>query len=523
MQPARHSNGRALRLHAIAALVLLSQALVVTPTWAQEVWSDCEPNSKPLRYRQLAELLAPALWFSPDEPLLGPARRLGDVNIPGELPPIGADPATTGSNRVVYFKISQLRTADQQDSSAELALRRELAQPRTLGHEKVPLDRLASVRVRYLFYYPDDVGFGAHQHDLEAVEVDAQVHRVRTGSQACRAITLRRVVGAAHGADWYSNILELDESEADDVVLPLVVLVEEGKHASAPDRNADGWFTPGYDATKNVNDSWGVRDTLRNRFFGGRQYHAENAKDRRASPKLVFPPNAKGFHGASGQTILNGASGVMPEHHYALEEGGSGASAIYCKDGKVVELPAQQSLLGGFLDKWQFCEGPSIKGQKGVGSWLADRLFVGPEGPGKKSRKDRASFGYAMTGGHGHESAHGFTAAGGGALRFPLTAGWLVPRFGFYWLPEGAHALSLDLLYAPSGSRIVDWYVSAGVDNRLGDARRPQLVEELGLKIRFPSGVPFNSLVGVRFGYRGPLHTQIDSGRWVVEAGFGGW
>ena len=40
----------------------------------------------------------------------------------------------------------------------------------------------------------------------------------------------------------------------------VTLLVEEGKHAVAPDRNADGVYTPGYDVNKRIKDAWGVRD-----------------------------------------------------------------------------------------------------------------------------------------------------------------------------------------------------------------------------------------------------------------------
>ena len=46
------------------------------------------------------------------------------------------------------------------------------------------------------------------------------------------------------------------------MVFPIRVLVEEGKHASILDRNADGVYTPGYDVNARVNDAWGLRDVL---------------------------------------------------------------------------------------------------------------------------------------------------------------------------------------------------------------------------------------------------------------------
>lgn len=74
----------------------------------------------------------------------------------------------------------------------------------------------------------------------------------------CTQVRLRRVKGNAHGVSWYANILNV----AADTRLPMTLLVEEGKHASCPDRNADGAYTPGYDVNVHVNDAWGVRDVF---------------------------------------------------------------------------------------------------------------------------------------------------------------------------------------------------------------------------------------------------------------------
>ena len=48
--------------------------------------------------------------------------------------------------------------------------------------------------------------------------------------------------GPAHGIAWYTNALNVDKNR--DTLLPVSILWEEGKHASAPDRNGDGAYTP---------------------------------------------------------------------------------------------------------------------------------------------------------------------------------------------------------------------------------------------------------------------------------------
>ena len=59
------------------------------------------------------------------------------------------------------------------------------------------------------------------------------------------------------------------------------LLVEEGKHGLATDKNGDGVFTKGYDANVRINDAWGTRDIIRTgRLFTG-GYQGWMAKVRR--------------------------------------------------------------------------------------------------------------------------------------------------------------------------------------------------------------------------------------------------
>ena len=71
-------------------------------------------------------------------------------------------------------------------------------------------------------------------------------------------MAVTRVTGEAHGNPWYYNVLEVDSGTE----LPIHILVEEGKHATATDKNADGYYTPGYDVTVLRMTTWGVRDTI---------------------------------------------------------------------------------------------------------------------------------------------------------------------------------------------------------------------------------------------------------------------
>ena len=58
----------------------------------------------------------------------------------------------------------------------------------------------------------------------------------------------------------YANVLDVTKVDPTDMSLPPTLLVEEGKHAVATDRNADGHYTRGYDVNVRPHDAWGIRD-----------------------------------------------------------------------------------------------------------------------------------------------------------------------------------------------------------------------------------------------------------------------
>ncbi len=130
-----------------------------------------------------------------------------------------------------------------------------------------------------------DFGGGTHVHDVEYIETRLAVAR-RPGCPECPwVLGLMRVTGKAHGIQWYDNTLAVDGATS----LPVHILVEEGKHASCTDRNADGHYTPGFDVTERVNDAWGVRDTLGTGTFFTGHYQSWMTKMRDESTR-VFPP-----------------------------------------------------------------------------------------------------------------------------------------------------------------------------------------------------------------------------------------
>ncbi len=537
-------------------LSIFAAALVVTasPALAQEVYSNCGRSPTQLTVGALANAIAPVLWLSPDEPLLGSTRNLKAAVLPAPLPRRGGH-ANSMDRKTVYYRLNQVRLRELSNTSKPRPDYRFLP-----GAEKwlLDLEHIYSLEFRFLFYYPFDVGFGQHPHDLEVVELQLTVHQKNSqwphsaaghsaaGTDVCQKVAFSRIHGAAHGSDWYTNTLEVEETAVDDVVLPIHVLVEEGKHASAPDRNADGWFTPGYDSTLNTNDAWGIRDTLRNNRLGSRGYRSENAKDRSARKLVIVHRKMTGIMRAGAADRASKLKGCLAYSEsslvvtpptqcdeYDLVEGAAPKdhSWEYCrKETDVVQLPPVHKGLRSFLKKWDFCGRTTVKGPEGLGSWLAAHVFSGPEGPGKNTRFDRLTYGYTWRGVNGESSGgHGVTVAGGFGARVPFIGGWLVPRYTIL-KSDGKATHALDALYAPSASRIVDWYLAFGVDDLLGSngamtkETGVKMTEEAGVKLRFPSlGFPLNSMMSFRLGYRGPLHRSVSSGRWVFEAGFGGW
>jgi hypothetical protein len=507
------------------------------------VWTGCAGDA--VIYGDLASRVAPVLWFSPDEPLLKPDPKQQDVplrslrgaDIPAPIPALNTPPKIGGSSnsqpvqpavgQTVYYRIRLLRVRDGVDqASFRMA---------PGAHDRnVPLDQVTSIYIRFFFYYPSDVGFGSHTHDLESVEMTLDVSEDKY-KPGCYEVRLFRVSGAAHGVGWYTNTLNIYDTSSDPILLPPVVLVEEGKHATVPDRNGDGTYSPGYDVNVNPNDAWGIRDGLRNNRQTGSSYNAESAKPRHKMHRL-FPEKFRGFQD-SGESSVADRDQKIAEFHYKLKEGGvndencqNGSVSPLQQNGRKDEEWSDARRLHEFLSKTSFCAPTAVKkpnphsgtGGRGV------TLLAAPYGSGVVSWSDRFSWGYSYVAGQGGDSAQGMSAAGGIGLGLgSLTGGWLVPRLSAHH-ESGSWTYGVDALYTPSVSRIVDWYLAVGVDvakDQTTAKYGAQTVEEFGIKLRvgweplIKHGFGF---INFRLGYRGPLQSGLANGRWVIETGFGG-
>jgi hypothetical protein len=218
-------------------------------------------GATPATPEALAALAAPVLWFSPDEPLLQDG---------GPIPPDPHPCDAPANGPVVYWALDRVR------------VRGEISTP--ADEDPKLLERTAGFVIRYFFYYRADVGVGTHPHDIEVTDVALSTTRDAAG---CYSVRVESVTGLAHGVAWYSNELVATS----DLRLPPVVLVEEGKHASCTDRNADGLYTPGYDVNRRVNDAWGVRDVIGSGVLGGSAYQASMSKTRARSASCHRNPS----------------------------------------------------------------------------------------------------------------------------------------------------------------------------------------------------------------------------------------
>jgi len=115
--------------------------------------------------------------------------------------------------------------------------------------------------IEYWIYYPFDVGgLEPHPHDSEHLFVEVD----KLGG------TVAALFGGAHGKYAPNNTYLILDDKGYPLELPLFAMVELGKHATAPDVNRDGVFTPGLDENyfKESAKVWGVRDA-----FGTKDTH----------------------------------------------------------------------------------------------------------------------------------------------------------------------------------------------------------------------------------------------------------
>jgi hypothetical protein len=445
-----------------------------------------------LNEEELATRCAPVLLFSPNEPSFA-------TSIPGPSP-LSFDERwssiSRSNNRVVYYQIDGVTPLPStsvfpnsapvdsvpyrrpEDTRIDSTLffsekwgifRNSIETKKIAWTHMLDLSSLRDIWLSYYFHYELDTGFGGHPGDLESIQLHLQVDTARG---AChREINLIEVRGRCHGLSWYENRLMVER----DTVLPIHVFVEEGKHASCPDRNADGYYTPGYDVNVRVNDAWGVRDVMAVNKLR-RTYDASMFKPRGGGPTLRA---TKDWHAGPGEYELIAirwylTNELTQAQRRSMYENGVGRFVGH--QGRLSKFAATCWRILTRSQDYAFSESVPISGrvQKEDWGWSVVILPL--------------------------------------VFEVPWIDGWLLPKANL--MPDRS---GLDVLYTPSTSRYLDWYISSGIEDS-----PKRWASEAGLRVRFRVPRSSRLLLGARIGARTGAVYRSDIG-FVGELGFGAW
>lgn len=455
------------------------------------VWAGKNPK---MTFQELVAYCGPILWFSPDEPLLD-HKKGKDIRLPQHLP-FEDDPDAP----VVYYRLDVLLV--REDAEGETLIPAEDERSNNI----INLKNIAGIDLNYFFYYPSEEGLGGHKHDLESVSYKVAIWQRPQCKDYPYVLLVTNVVGKAHGLQWYNNALEVDA----DTQFPMTILIEEGKHANATDKNGDGYFTPGYDVNKRPNDAWGVRDIMRTGtlFTGGFQswYVKVRQKEHR-----VFPPLPE-------DSLLR--SEYIKDGEYAPD------NAKYILRPLPSSEKADQKLKHYIEDKGP-PEWPEVVENTDFNKftrWVESESFV-------KS----LSISYRYDGDSGVSFVFPLFIVKN--FEDPLAGGFLTHRM--YFKDKNLRDFGWMLHYTPSASRWVDGYFSAGVEWDVIDLpegsekltkKEANFVFETGIKFRFNLNYsPFKFLTkltdfwGLRVGIRNIGAFEINKMVYVFEIGAGVW
>ena len=284
-------------------------------------------------------------------------------------------------------------------------------------------------------------------------------------------LTLQQAVGYAHGHVAYANKLRIDDIQT--TRLPLTVLVEMGKHATSPDRNADGRFTPGVDVTMMVGDAWGVRDSFGFNYLGQVAY---------SSWMTLSRTNGRKAHPEGDQ--------IGPRAWtYQLRNFTNAAKELLHQPSR----PPADFL--PFLENHHYESAPSALSRPLIG-WLGgNRSLRWDLGPG-------------------------LVVAGAPGVQMPLVGGYPILALGAGWRTEGTDGAwgYVGAHYTPSVMGYASWY--AGVGGYFSHNNDPEIGPELGLKLRVPVKRPTGPVyLGLRVGLRAVEFSTLDESRLIVEFG----
>jgi len=456
-------------------------------------------SDRQMTLERFAAYVAPVYWFSPDEPSLQ-GRHGADIRLPEIIP---GEPFV--DRPVVYYQFDEILSRSDGDGPAYL--------PGASGHADASLDlnNTAAITLGIFAYFRDEVGLGAHPHDLEATSFKVSVardtsHVLREYSEPCDVpsyvIVVTRTSAKAHGLRLFWNVVETDEYTS----FPMHLLVEEGKHGIATDKNGDGYFTPGYDVNVRINDAWGVRDNMATGLMATGKYEAWMTKVRRPEDR-VLPP-------------LPDDSPWRPK----FERRTSGESlAVY----ELRPLPSSD-IAGDDEGLRHIIHGHEVRDWPELGeltSFKEWESFI-DEGAAIKS----LSIAFRADGDLGFSFVFPFFIVK--HLIDPVSGGYIVQRM--YLKDHNLQDFGWMVMYTPSASRWIDTYVAAGAE---GDATVDSagvktvdwdFVLETGLKFRVNmqhSPLKFLSVLtpywGLRAGIKNRGFFDINRLTYVIEFGAG--
>ncbi len=457
---------------------------------------------------ELAAYAAPIFWFSPDEPSLGDARG-PEITVPKPFP------FETAAHPVVYFQLTEV----VHDARNAKSVYREAGTNR--ADSVIDMGAGALLSLEYYAYYADEAGFSAHRHDVEVAEFRIAValsdgqYLSDLNFPACperhAVMIVTKVTGKAHGIEWYWNILDV----ASDTRFPMTLLVEEGKHAIAPDRNGDGYFTPSFDVNVRVNDAWGVRDIIRSGGLFTAGYQAWMTKVRNPEDR-VLPPlpddsplqvdmakRRAGYTGGNAVYELRPLPSAATAAAWDAEQDGESHLEKFLVGKEMPDGPDLDDI-STLEEAWSWVDAGALKRSLSISAYADGR------------------WGFSWT----------FPFFIGKNMSIPMTGGYVLHRM--YLKGHDLRDFGWTLLYANSASRWMDPYLAAGVewhdvDSGVGvTERHTDFLFETGLKFRTQVGqspLKFLTFItdfwGVRVGIKNYGFFDIDRLSYVVEIGAG--
>lgn len=459
------------------------------------VWKGSDPKMK---ISDFAAYCAPVFWFSPDEPEL--RNKSGkDIRIPTNFPF-----EAKCDSPVVYYQITDILTSDNPKATP---FKKDFE---NFGNSVLNLKDINAIYICYTHFYNHEVGLGSHKFDTEQAQFQYYVKEYTDSfKNPYYEIFLVRVTGKAHALAWFDNIYEIDTDNPDyEISLPFTISVEEGKHASCTDMNADGYYTPGYDVNIRVNDAWGVRDVIRSGNLFSSGFESYMAKVRKPKDR-VFPP--------------------LPDDsplkiNYSVNNVYSPENAVY----QLRPMPSPDKAYNHILkhDMSSYYYGDRIditteSSENNIINWITDDNAINSFAVSYRSDE---SAGIALS----------FPLLIVRNVEAPLVGGWLVNRIYFQDYDLGM--IGYNILYTPSASRFLDPYFSIGADftkyqeDSITTSVKTEFAFETGIKLRGNitySPLKFLSFIspfwGLRLGIKNKGFMSIDHLNYIIEFGAGVW